>query len=285
MDSPDAFGGPGDDGAVVTIESGGAVVVCGEALYPPFVAADPFAAGISAVLANVNDLAAMGAVPRGIVNTVVASREMAAQALNGMAAAAKIYAIDVVGGHISEHDGEPALSAFAIGEVDAVLSATNARPDQQLVFACFLDGEMRADFDFFSTLRGQAARLANDIGLLAKVARRGLAVAAKDVSMAGSIGSLAMLLEPNRLGAEVDLDALPVPHGVGMKQWLTCFPSYAFWLCGDHGHECVELFRSAGVAAARVGKITGSGQVNLSSAGATRTVFDLQRESITGLWS
>ena len=52
--------GPGDDGAVVEILGGRSVVVCGEAIHPPFVAADPHGAGMAAVLANVNDLAAMG---------------------------------------------------------------------------------------------------------------------------------------------------------------------------------------------------------------------------------
>ena len=49
-------------------------------------------------------------------------------------------------------------------------------------------------------------------------------MAAKDVSMAGLVGSLAMLLEPNRLGVEVDLDLLPVPAGVPLGDWLGCFP-------------------------------------------------------------
>src|SRR5262249_36606565 len=52
--------GPGDDGAVVQ-DSGGCLVVGGEAILPSFVAADPYGAGIAAVLTNVNDLAAMGA--------------------------------------------------------------------------------------------------------------------------------------------------------------------------------------------------------------------------------
>ena len=39
------------------------VIACGEALLPTFVAADPYGAGVAAVLANVNDLAAMGLLP------------------------------------------------------------------------------------------------------------------------------------------------------------------------------------------------------------------------------
>ena len=276
--------GPGDDGAVVEMRGGGSIVVCGEAMHPAFVASDPRAAGMAAVLANVNDLAAMGAVPRGIVNTVVAPASMAAEALGGMAEAAGLYDVPVVGGHITEHAGEPALSAFAVGDADRVLSVSRARPGQHLVFACCLDGRMRADFPFFTTIGARGSRLAADVRLLAQAARQELASAAKDVSMAGSIGSLAMLLEPGALGAEIDLDELPAPAGVSLDRWLVCFPTYAFWLTTDRPGQCVDLFHSAGLAAAVVGSVNGSGVLALRAGGERREVFDLKSEPITGLW-
>src|SRR5262245_3670781 len=77
--------GPGDDGAVVSLGEGGTrVIACGEALWPPFVRADPFGAGIAAVLTNVNDVAAMGGLPLAIVDTVVADEATARRALEGM---------------------------------------------------------------------------------------------------------------------------------------------------------------------------------------------------------
>ena len=284
VETSDPLTGPGDDGAVVEMPGGGSVIVCGEAINPAFVASDPRAAGMAAVLANVNDLAAMGAVPRGIVNTVVASAPVAAEALRGMAEAAALYDVPIVGGHISEHQGEPALSAFAVGDADRILSAGCAQPGQDLVFVCCLDGRMRTDFPFFTTLGPQGPRLARDVRLLAEVARKDLAYAAKDVSMAGSIGSLAMLLEPGRLGATVDLDQLPTPAAVSLDRWLVCFPSYAFWLATDRPDQCVDLFRSAGLAAAVTGAITGSGVLTLRDRDASREVFDLKSEPITGLW-
>lgn len=285
VETADPLGGPGDDGAAVTTAAAASVIVCGEAIHPDFVAADPRGAGIAAVLANVNDLAAMGAVPRGIVNTVVASAPVAAEALAGMAEAARLYDVAIVGGHITEHEGEPALSAFAVGDADEVLSVSRARAGQHLVFACCTDGRMRADFDFFTTLSHQGPRLARDVRLLASAARDGLAAAAKDVSMAGSIGSLAMLLEPGKLGAEVDLDRLPAPAAVSLDRWLVCFPTYAFWLTTDRPSECVELFASAGLSAAACGAVTGAGVLVLRRGAQSRAVIDIRREPVTGLWT
>ena len=176
IEASDPATGPGDDGAVVEVPAGGSVIVCGEAMHPAFVASDPRAAGMAAVLANVNDLAAMGAVPRGIVNTVVAPAEVTAEALGGMAEAAGLYDVPVVGGHITEHEGEPALSAFAVGYADRVLSASRASPGQHLVFAGCLDGRMRADFPFFTTIGSRGSRLATDVRLLASRGSRGTRV-------------------------------------------------------------------------------------------------------------
>ncbi|MSX38649.1 MAG: hypothetical protein F2773_05555, partial [Actinobacteria bacterium] len=106
--------GPGDDGAVVTVD-GRSVIACGEAIWPPFVAADPYGAGVAAVLANVNDVAAMGGVPLAIVDTVVASRDVAKVVLEGMRSASRMYRVPIVGGHLTITEGSPSLSAFAVG--------------------------------------------------------------------------------------------------------------------------------------------------------------------------
>src|SRR3954451_18947056 len=66
----DWYAGPGDDGAVLP-DGAGQVVVGGEAILPAFGAAAPYAAGVAAVLTNVNDLAAMGARPVALLDTVV----------------------------------------------------------------------------------------------------------------------------------------------------------------------------------------------------------------------
>ena len=94
-------------------------MVGGEAIAPGFVAHDPYGAGVAAVLANVNDLAAMGAVPLAIVDTVVASADVARLALEGMRYAAGLYDVPVVGGHLTLHDGPPAISAFGLGRSPA----------------------------------------------------------------------------------------------------------------------------------------------------------------------
>ena len=276
--------GPGDDGAVVNAD-GTQVVACGEALLPAFVAADPYGAGLAAVLTNVNDLAAMGASPLALVDTVTGQEPVARRVLKGMQWASGLYRIPVAGGHLTITDGPPSLSAFGLGRASKPLSVRRAAAGQALVFACCLDGQMRADYPFFPSFDERGGLLADDVRLLAEGAARGWIASAKDVSMAGLVGSLAMLLECNRLGVILDLDGLPVPAGVPLDRWITCFPCYAFLLCVPPRRvaECLRAFAGRGLAAARAGTLDDTGRLRICSDGQIATAFDLSRESVTNL--
>ncbi|MGQ0481908.1 MAG: AIR synthase related protein [Pseudonocardia sp.] len=280
----DWLAGPGDDGAVV--DAGSArVVACGEAMWPPFVQADPAGAGFAAVLTNVNDLAAMGARPLGIVDTVVGSESLAREVLGGIRRACELYQVPLLGGHLTRHDGEPSVSAFGVGSVQRPLSVTRIEPGQTLLVAAALEGRMRPDFPFFPAFEQRGERCAGDLRVLADIADSGVCVAAKDISMAGLVGSLAMMLECGPFGVTLDLDAVPKPPGIGWERWLTCFPSFGFLLTtpADRADDCADAFHQRGLAAHEVGRIDDTGRLDLRLAGHTATVLDLRSAAVTGL--
>src|SRR5262250_3176124 len=172
FEDADWLAGPGDDGAVVT-DQGSCLVVGGEAILPSFVAADPYGAGVAAVTTNLNDLAAMGAWPLALVDTVTGPRPVMRSVLEGMRWAAGLYDVPVVGGHLTMTAGPPSLSAFGLGRADRPLSARAAQPGQSLVFAGCIDGTMRADFPFFPSFDERGEHLAGDVRLLAEGAAAG----------------------------------------------------------------------------------------------------------------
>jgi hypothetical protein len=57
--------------------------------------------------------------------------------------------------------------------------------------------------------------------------------AAKDVSMAGLVGTLGMLAEASGTGAVLDVAAVPRPASATAGDWLTCFPGFGL-LTADH---------------------------------------------------
>ncbi len=276
--------GPGDDAAVID-QDDGYLLAAGEAIWPPFVEADPYAAGIAAVLTNVNDIAAMGGRTLAVIDTLVGPEAIARRVLDGMRFAAGLYQVPIAGGHLTVWAGHPALSAFAVGRAKRLLSARNVAPGQSLLFACCLDGRMRDDFPYFSAVEERGAQMAGDVDVLAQVAEAGDSVAAKDVSMAGLLGSLAMLLEPTRAGASVELDRLPRPDTVPLAAWLNAFPSFGFLLCAAAGREgsCRAAFCERGLACEVIGRIDASGAFRVSLAGEDAELVDLTRAGVTWL--
>jgi selenophosphate synthetase-related protein len=137
---------------------------------------------------------------------------------------------------------------------------------------------------FFSHLRGpRRERAAADLALLADAAEAGEAWAGRDVSMPGVAGSLLQLCESaGGLGCALDLGALPVPAGLPLERWLVSFPSFGFLLVGDPG-ALVARFAGAGLSAARVGALDGSGRLRLAAGGGEELVWDLGAEPLTGL--
>jgi selenophosphate synthetase-related protein len=279
----DWVGGPGDDTAALASD-GGFLLAAGEAMFPPFVAADPYGAGVASVVANVNDVAAMGGRPLALVDTLVGPEAVVAEVLKGMRFAGDLYGVPLVGGHLSISDGPAAVSAFVVGRASALLSSRNAAPGQTLLAAFCLQGHLRSDFPYFSSVTARASLLGTDVGVLASVAEAGSCAAAKDVSMAGVLGSLAMLLEATGAGASVDLDRVPRPPGVDLEDWLFTFPTFGFLLCApsDRAAECRAAFVERGLACEEIGGIEPGGlEVRLGAA--TATLLDAGTTAVTGL--
>jgi uncharacterized protein len=280
----DRVGGPGDDAAAIPDESG-FMLVAGEAIWPPLVEADPHAAGVAAVVANVNDVAAMGGRPVAIVDTVVAPEAAARPVLEGLRQAADLYGVPVVGGHLTARDGPPSLSAFVLGRARALLPAIAVAPGQAILVAACLEGHLQGELPAFSSIRERGSDLAGDLEVLPLLAEAGAALAAKDVSMAGLLGSLAMLLEPSRTGAVVDLDMIPTPEGISLPEWLQAFPNYSFLLTAapDRTEEVRMPFLDRGLACEVVGEIDDTGVLRVALGGERADLIDLGRETVTGL--
>lgn len=275
----------GDDAALIR-HGDGWLVMCAEAIEPGFVASDPFAAGAACVATNVADVRAMGGRPLALVDTVVSpDRAHAERVLDGMAWAAELYGVPVVGGHLTL--GAPgAVSAACTGTVVRPLRAAAAEPGDVLLAVFALDGEYRGEAPFFTALRTRDRALQRTDGeVLVTLAERGLVHAARDVSMPGVVGSLLQMLESAGCGAVLDVDALPRPDGVALERWLVTFPSFGFALAArPEGVGAVrDAFAAQGLACAVCGAFEPGRVLRLASCGRTAVVWDLGREPLTGL--
>jgi selenophosphate synthetase-related protein len=274
----------GDDAAIVA-HGDARLVLCGEAIAPALLAADPFAAGAAAVATNVADVRAMGGRPLALVDTLISpDRAHAERVLDGLAWAAERLGVAVVGGHLTL--GAPAaLSAFCTGTVTTPLRAGAALPGDVLLGAFCLEGVARGeDPPIFTSLRDRdPAKLREDGEALVEVAERGLCHAARDVSMPGVAGSLLQLLELAGCGATLDVDRLPRPGGVALERWLVTFPSFGFVLAAapEHVEAACAAFARRDLACAPCGTFDDSRVLRLAGGGESAEVWDLAAEPLT----
>jgi putative N-acetyltransferase (TIGR04045 family) len=251
------LGGPGfvgDDGVPIP---GSDVIAACDAIVPSLVERDPEWAGWCGVLVNVNDLSAMGAAPVGLLDAIGArDASFAARVMAGLRDASTAYRTPVLGGH-TQFGVPAALTVTALGRTGSPVLAGGGRVGQHVSLTADLGGSWRRGYtgrQWDSTSTRSADELAALGGIVAATGPS----AAKDVSMAGLVGTLGMLAEASGCGAVLDVAEIPKPRTAGLADWLSCFPGFGMLTADEPGRPvavagpatsavCGELTSGAGV--------------------------------------
>lgn len=280
---------PGDDCAAFA-DCNGFRLLAMEGMLPDFVSQDPRAAGWSSVMVNVSDIAAMGGRPEAVVNAFWHHDEAAsAELLFHIKRACDVFGIRFAGGHSSIQSGFQAGLAVAItGHANQLLSCHHLRPTQKLYLLTDLEGSWHGQHAYWGVVGGKTPKqIRQQWQLPAELAEEGLAIAAKDISNGGILGTLIMMLELTGCGASVDLDALPRPdsslHDGNLLRWLRAFQSFGFLLAVDPARASALERRLAttSIACQCIGDINPSGQIALGYQGHQACFWDLKVDSLT----
>jgi selenophosphate synthetase-related protein len=196
----------------------------------------------------------MGARPAGAMDALGArDAQHAARVISGLRAGAEAFDLPVLGGH-TQLGVAAALSVTGLGATSDPVPAGGARAGQTLRVTADLAGGWRPGYgrtqwDSSSWRSRDELRAMLDAVAVARPA------AAKDVSMAGIVGTTGMLAEACGGGAELDVARIPRPHGISGGDWLTCFPGFAMVSAGGPelpagpatGAACGRLVEQPGV--------------------------------------
>ncbi|WP_282411068.1 sll0787 family AIR synthase-like protein [Pseudomonas sp. PS02303] len=277
---------PGDDTAAIACGDHFQLLAI-EGMLPAFVESAPWFAGWSAVMANVSDITAMGGRATAVVNAYWHHDNAAAQQmLAGICAACEAYGLLLAGGHTSLTAGNPTALAVAItGVAQKLLSTLHIAPGQVIAMAVDLEGAWHADSTYWKAFEGvPAERLRSKLDVLPRLADAQLLHAAKDISNAGILGSLLMLLETTGRGATVDLTALPRPPDADLMRWLQVFPSYGFLMTLDERDwpQVQTAFAFEGVRCERIGRVNNSGVLNVQLGDRHGEFWNLREQAFTG---
>jgi len=238
----------GDDGVPVP---GSDVVACTDAITPSMVERDPEWAGWCGVLVCAHDLAAMGAAPVGALDALgAADAGHAERALAGLRRAAEAFSLPIMGGHTQL--GVPgALSVTGLGRTAEPVPAGAARQGDELTVTADLHGSWRPGYtgrqwDSTTTRTREELRAMLDSVAVARPQ------AAKDVSMAGIVGTIGMLAEASGGGADLEVARIPRPPGTDGGDWLTCFPGFAMVTADCPGTPPLPAGPAEGAACGRL---------------------------------
>lgn len=277
---------PGDDCAALPCP-GGYQLLAMEGMLPDFVAKDPKAAGWSSVMVNVSDIAAMGGRATAIVNAFWHHDDESSQILmHHIKRACDVFGLHFAGGHSSISPAHtPSLAVAITGYASKLLSCHHLRPGQRLFILSDLNGSWHGDLPYWGCVGGKSPeQIRNQWQIPAELAERGLAVAAKDISNGGILGTLIMMLELTACGATLDLNAIPRPQG-DLSRWLQAFQSFGFLLAveAEQVTPLIQFFQHSHLSCTPVGSINDSACIELDYGGSRGVFWDLKSEQLTNM--
>ena len=275
----------GDDCAAIA-DGDGYLLFAIEGFVSDFIDSMPWFAGYCGVMVNVSDIYAMGGRPIAVVDALWSDGMLpGGDVLKGLAAASQRYGVPIVGGHSNNRSERGQLAVAILGRAKKLLSSFDARPGDKLLMTVDLRGAYQEPHPYWNaSTSAPAERLRADLELLPQLAEEGLCDAAKDISMAGAVGTALMLLECSKVGATIYLDAIPRPPGVELLRWLQSFPSYGFVLSvrPELAAAVSARFRARGLACQEVGEVTTSPKVVLRSEGEEALLWDVSEQTFIG---
>ncbi len=284
--------GFGEDAAVLEVDNDNFVLLAVDGIWGKLLNADPWWAGYCAVLVNVNDIAAMGGTPLAMVNlTSTQQKDICAELGQGMEDGVRKFGVPMVGGHLHPDTTYDALDVAIMGTVkrDCVIFSSGAKPGDKVLVAIDLDGRIYPSYNLAwdNTTRRTVAEIKKQLDTMVEIGEKKLATAGKDISNPGTLGTFGMLLESSGAGAIVELDKIPRPDvDIPFEQWLKMYPGTGFVLTvenDDNAAECIRIFEDAGVATSVIGEVDASKKLKITNGTETATVFDLNKDMITGI--
>ncbi len=279
----------GDDAAIIPWDSK-YLLLAADGMMIKLLIHEPYAAGKAAVLVTVNDIYSMGGRPLGMVN-VLASGETEQRDLivQGIEKGCHKLKVPMLGGHLHP-DAEksyPSLSVAILGWSNELIRSHLAVPGDDLILAVDLNGRAGcwSVISWDANSGKSSHELLRRLDVLPQLAERRIVNAGKDISNAGILGTLAIMMENSGQGAIIDIHSIPKPPHLDMSDWLLCFQSYGFVLSvPPEFSELVSLlFEEEGITASVVGSVTKEQKVVIRDSSEEEILFDFERECITGI--
>ncbi len=279
----------GDDAAVIPFKDE-YLLFATDGMMTGLIINEPYAAGKASVMVTVNDIYSMGGRPIGMVNVLASgNEEQRALIVEGIEKGCHKLQVPMLGGHLHP-DPElktPSLSVAILGTAKKLLRSHQAREGDDLILAVDLNGSSgcHSVVSWDANSGKTPEELLYRLETLPLIAEQELSCAAKDISNAGILGTISIFLENSGKGGSIDMDTIPKPGSIGLKDWLHCFQSFGFILAvkPENSKKVLELFSNRNIDANIIGKVIGNDRVVIEDGHTSKVLFDFETDEITGI--
>ena len=273
---PESFGAPriGMDCAMLDLD--GDLIVCS---CDPITSADAKHVGALSVHVNCNDAAAGGAEPVALLVTLLLppseTEETVAMIAEDLQQAAELAGVDIIGGHTEVTDAVTRVTTCTtvIARTPKAKMLCGVKVGDAIVMTKWagLEGAMLIASDHADRLASvpadtieRAKSLSRYLSVVpeSRIAIQHGAHAMHDVTEGGVLGAVWELAMQERLGAIVDLNAIPllpeiktISDAVGLDPYRLMASGSMLIAC-ENGSDMVAALREAGIPAAVIGRVT-----------------------------
>lgn len=279
----------GDDAAVIPFKDE-YLLLAADGMMTQLLQNEPYAAGKASVMVTVNDIYSMGGRPLAMVNVLASGNEThRSKVIDGIKKGCEKLNVPMVGGHLHPDapPDSPSLSVAILGRAKKLLRSHLAKPGDDLLLAVDLAGQPGCStVTSWDANSGKTTEeLLFRLEALPLIAERKWAGACKDVSNAGLLGTLSIMMENSGTGAVIDLAAILCPTSLSLSQWLLSFQSFGFILSANpqYSLRIIHLFRERGIDARVVGQVLKGRTVTVTNGNESLVLFDFEKDRITGI--
>ncbi len=260
------------------------ILMSADGIMPELIKFDAEFAGMSSVIVTVNDIQAMGGKPEGIVNVISADRRTARAIVKGMKYAANKIGINILGGHYHPSNNSPHLSIASIGYARKIIYSNTAQKGDDILTAIDLNGTIKESevlaLDAFS--KKSKVTIRRILNIMPSLAEKNLLTSAKDISNAGILGTIAILLELSKKGGLVDSELIPWDFSMPLKKWLKVYLSYGFVMTSapENTSKIIKIFKKEKIACHRVGVVISGSELKVKWHGIYHTIADWRKKRV-----
>ncbi len=279
----------GEDSAAIGTDSDDFVLLTTDGIVEDLCLNYPRAAGFNAVLASMMDIYAAGGTPTSFaVALSYSDPEIGDALLDGLINGSQTFRVPIVRGHTNPRSSSTYVVGSATGTVKKtnLLTAGGAETGNVLVLLFDEVGQRGESYTLgWDSVTGRSSEeVIQRLSVMNDLAIEQLLSAAKDVSVAGMIGTAGMMLEYSGRGGTLNLDSIDAsrPTDIPLEDWIRMFISLGFLIAtsDDNLPRVKRIADEHGLSTTIIGRADDSKAVKLKLGDDELVFFDFSKGGV-----